>query len=139
MNFALRVPKDMKIVLTERSFNTIKMNADKMHEVLSSFPDFANEKSMVKHYLVEDRGHIMHYLPKFHCELNLIEHVWAHAKQYMYTSSLQIFHCKSTKDGASCTRLSHYGKHSKSLQKNKTIWNRCTLTIVAPTQGVKLI
>ena len=88
MNFALGIPKGMRIVLTERGVDTSRMNADKMREVLSRFPDFANVKSMLEQYLVEERGHIMYYLPKFHCELNPIERVWAQAKRYTRA------HCK---------------------------------------------
>ena len=79
MNFALGIPKGMRIVLTERGVDTSRMNAEKMREVLSRFPDFTNEKSMLERYLVEERGHIMYYLPKF---LNPIERVWVQAKRY---------------------------------------------------------
>ena len=32
---------------------------------------------------LEDKEHIVFMLPKFHCELNPIEHVWAQAKRYL--------------------------------------------------------
>ena len=32
--------------------------------------------------MVEEKHHIMYILPKFHCELNPIERVWAQAKRY---------------------------------------------------------
>ena len=50
-----------------------------MYRVLSLQEDFTNEKSLIQHYL-EGRGHICMYLPKFHCELNLIELLWGYAK-----------------------------------------------------------
>ena len=30
----------------------------------------------------EEKGHVVYMLPKFHCELNPIEQVWAEAKRY---------------------------------------------------------
>ena len=33
-------------------------------------------------FIVEDKGHLMYMLPKFHCELNPIKRVWAQAKRY---------------------------------------------------------
>ena len=58
------------------------MKADDMRDILSSHPDFQNEKSMIEHFLFEEKGHIVYMLPKFHCELNPIERVWAQAKRY---------------------------------------------------------
>ena len=54
-----------------------------MHEVLSSHVDFRNEKSRIERFLMEDKEHIVYMLPKFHCELNTIEHIWAQAKCYL--------------------------------------------------------
>ena len=65
MNYALGVPKGMRAVLEERGMravleergmNTHHMIADKMREVLSSHPDFKNEKSTIERFLVEERG-----------------------------------------------------------------------------------
>jgi len=50
-----------------------------MYRVLSLQEDFANKKSMLQHY-IEGRGHICMFLPKFHCELNLIKMVWGFMK-----------------------------------------------------------
>jgi len=50
-----------------------------MYCVLSLQEDFANEKSLIQHYL-EGHGHVCMYLPKFHCELNPIELLWGYAK-----------------------------------------------------------
>ena len=54
-----------------------------MCEVLSSHPDFKNEKLQIKRFFVEEKRHIVYMLPKFHCELNPIERVWAQAKKYL--------------------------------------------------------
>ena len=48
-------------------------------EMLGSHPEFKNEKSGL---LGEENKHIVYMLPKYHCELNPIERIWAHAKLY---------------------------------------------------------
>jgi len=82
MNYSLGVLKGMRVVLEERGIDTRKMNADKTQEVLGSHADFKCEKSRIEQFLVDEKGHIMYMLPKFHCELNPIERVWAQAKRY---------------------------------------------------------
>ena len=57
------------------------MKADDMRIVLSHHHDFATENTIVEQYL-KNRGHLVYFLPKFHCELNAIERVWAQAKVY---------------------------------------------------------
>lgn len=42
-------------------------------------PDFVNQKSALEE-LVESRGHICDFYPKYHCELNFIEMYWGNAK-----------------------------------------------------------
>ena len=51
------LPKGMKLVLQERGVETKGMNATKMRETLSKFPDFANQETMVEHK-VRERGHL---------------------------------------------------------------------------------
>ena len=82
MNFAIGIPKSLRRVLQERDIDTSGMNADQMRAVLGSHPDFKNEKCRIERLLVEDHKHIAYFLPKFHCELNPIERVWAQAKKY---------------------------------------------------------
>ena len=90
-----RRPKGTKMVLEERGINTRKMNADDMRVVLSNHEDFRTEKTIVEHYLV-NRGHLVHFIPKFHCELiiNPIERVWGQAKVYtrMHTNFTLVRH-----------------------------------------------
>ena len=50
MNYAIGIPKGMKIVLEERGINTKGMNADRMREILRSHPDFKNEKIELNGY-----------------------------------------------------------------------------------------
>ena len=52
-----------------------RMKADDMKTVLENHDDFLHEKTNFECY-VESCGHVALFLPKFHCELNPIEHVW---------------------------------------------------------------
>jgi hypothetical protein len=49
--------------------------------ILYSEPDFVGQKSALVE-LIEDRGHLCDYYPKFHCELNFIEQYWGAAKYH---------------------------------------------------------
>ena len=42
-------------------------------------PDFVSQKSELKE-LIESRGHLCDFYPKYHCELNFIEQYWGVAK-----------------------------------------------------------
>jgi hypothetical protein len=42
-------------------------------------PDFVSQKSQLQE-LVESRGHLCDFYPKYHCELNFIEQYWGAAK-----------------------------------------------------------
>ena len=55
--------------------------------LLSVQPDFASECSALQHlveepYLTGGARHLCIFLPKFHCELNLIERFWGASKDY---------------------------------------------------------
>ena len=73
--------KALRTILLECGINTERMKANGMQIVLSNHEDFATEDTIVEHYL-KSRGHHAYFLPKFHCELNPIERVWAQAKVY---------------------------------------------------------
>jgi transposase len=49
--------------------------------ILSSQPDFAAQKSRLED-VIEKAGHLVLFYPKFHCELNWIEHYWGETKRY---------------------------------------------------------
>ena len=68
--------------MEERGIDTQGMKADDMHVALGSHPDFKNEKSFIEHFLMDERGHIVYMLPKFHCEVNTVECVWSQSKRY---------------------------------------------------------
>jgi hypothetical protein len=46
---------------------------------LSQEPDFKAQRELLRE-IVEDRGHIIIYYPKYHCELNFIEKIWGYVK-----------------------------------------------------------
>ena len=73
--------KGLKTVLEERSVNVKKMHKDDMIKILSKMRDFKFQKSRVEEVILK-RGHRVMFIPKFHCEINPIERVWCHAKQY---------------------------------------------------------
>ena len=72
--------KGMKMLLGERGTNTRELSQEKMAELLSQQSDFANEKTLVERTLL-DRGHMVKFSPKFHCELQPVELYWAAGKQ----------------------------------------------------------
>jgi hypothetical protein len=43
-------------------------------------PDFIKQKSQLEE-VIEARGHLCDFYPKYHCELNFIEQYWGAAKQ----------------------------------------------------------
>jgi hypothetical protein len=47
--------------------------------LLFSQPDFVDQKSQLQE-LIESRGHLCDFYPKYHCELNFIEQYWGVAK-----------------------------------------------------------
>ncbi len=52
-----------------------------MRIILSNHDDFRDEKTIVEHFFIS-RGHQVILIPKFHCELNLIEQVWSQVKRF---------------------------------------------------------
>jgi hypothetical protein len=63
-----------------------------MQRALECQPDFKAEKPLLQ-VLIEKRGHICLFLPKFHCELNPIEMVWAQIKCRKSSLKLVVVEC----------------------------------------------
>jgi hypothetical protein len=53
--------------------------------ILYNQPDFVEQTSCLEE-LIDDRGHLCDFYPKFHCELNFIEQYWGAAK-YRYRAT----------------------------------------------------
>ncbi|RPB06967.1 hypothetical protein P167DRAFT_477251, partial [Morchella conica CCBAS932] len=53
--------------------------------LLSQQPDFLEQKGRVQE-IVEAKGHMLLFYPRFHCELNWIEYFWARVKLYTRTN-----------------------------------------------------
>ncbi|KAJ3561191.1 hypothetical protein NP233_g10346 [Leucocoprinus birnbaumii] len=51
-------------------------------KILQNQPDFISQKFLVQE-VIEDAGHICLILPKFHCELNIIEYFWGSVKRWL--------------------------------------------------------
>ena len=83
------VQKGIKTILMERGLWKAGMLLDCKGEclgndccarkLLAAQPDFAGEKNWLQ-TVVEARGHVQVFLPKFHCELNFIEMIWGYTK-----------------------------------------------------------
>ena len=57
-----------------------------LREVMAAQHDFVEEKSRLEH-MIESRGHLCFFLPKYHCELNPIELHWGRSKFYVRNNS----------------------------------------------------
>jgi len=67
-----------------------------MIKVLQEMRDFKFQRIKVEE-LILSRGHRVIFIPKFHCEINPIEHVWCSAKQFTRA------HCDYTFQGLQAT------------------------------------
>lgn len=73
----------LRTILRECSINTASLKANDMRIILQNHEHFRTEKTIIEHYnYLQHRSHEVIFLPKFHCELNAIERVWAQVKCY---------------------------------------------------------
>ena len=83
--------KGIKAVLIERGLwaDHLRLDCDHCPEesnsccarkIIAFQPDFQEQRSLLAD-LLEKRGHIVEFYPKFHCECNPIERVWSYAKR----------------------------------------------------------
>ena len=75
--------KGLKTILTERDlWPKTGLNKDQAALLLSEQPDFKAQKAWLEE-VVFASGHLIDFYPKFHCELNFIERVWALLKKIL--------------------------------------------------------
>ncbi|CAM9575691.1 unnamed protein product, partial [Heterosigma akashiwo] len=83
--------KGMKYILQERGLYVKGMTKNggkervaelSMKEAIGKWPEFQNQKSKL-HEVVEARGHVCLFTPKYHCETVPIERVWCKSKYYL--------------------------------------------------------
>lgn len=79
--YEIGTPKGIKLVLEERGLWNDSLRLNTAKELLGSQPDFLAQKSRVED-AIEARGHVVLFLPKFHCEFNFIEMYWGALKYY---------------------------------------------------------
>ena len=60
MNYALGIPKGLRMVLEERGVNTKGLNEDEMREILGAHPDFKNEVTSGKVSFGGEAPHCLH-------------------------------------------------------------------------------
>ena len=110
------VPKGMKKILEERGVNTKNMKQKEMRDLLKTFSDFKNQKTILEDY-IERRGHICMFFPKFHCELNPIERVWCQSKKYTRAYANGTITClrKIVPEGLDCVTLGQMNNSSEPV------------------------
>ena len=72
--------KGIRTILQERGCWRDGMVLEDARRILNSHPDFAVSKSWLQE-TVDKLGAELIFYPKFHCELNFIEMIWAYAKR----------------------------------------------------------
>lgn len=74
-------PKGLKRVLVERWLWKEGMKKSDAQRALSECEDFMGQMTILEE-LASRRNHLAAFFPKFHCELNPMELLWAEAKRY---------------------------------------------------------
>ena len=81
------VQKGLACILRERKlWPAAGLSKAEATALLDVQPDFASQKSWLEEELAQ-RGHLIDFYPKYYCELNFIERIWALAKQVIRADS----------------------------------------------------
>ena len=75
------IPKGIKQVLLERNLWVPGMKLQDARALLAQQQDFIQQKSILEE-CAQESGHVVLFLPKFHCELNFIEMYWGALKYF---------------------------------------------------------
>jgi transposase len=77
-------------ILQERGKWEYTISLEAARRILSEEPDFQAQREWLRE-VIEDAGHSIDYYPKFHCELNWIEMIWAYVKAKLRRSCTYSF------------------------------------------------
>ena len=73
------IAKGLISILGERNNWNYTISVEAARARLAAYPDFVEQQEWLAE-TVQNAGHTIDYYPKFHCELNFIEMVWAYCK-----------------------------------------------------------
>ena len=123
------VPKGVKRVLQERNLWTEGMKLADARAKLAEQPDFVQQKTMLEEN-ADVLGHVVLFVPKFHCELNFIEMYWGGLKYF----------CRNNCDYSFKTLLPtvHRAMDSISLGTIRRYARKCWRYMDAYHQGLSL-
>ena len=78
-----KIPKGLKQVLEERGYDTKRKNKADLQEIMRNEDDFVEDaktcKAIIASKEVNKYSKVL-FLPKYHCELNMMENVWMDTK-----------------------------------------------------------
>ena len=75
------LPKGAAVIASERGFNIERKKKDEVLTMLASCEDFIHEKCLAEK-ICNRSGIQCMFIPKYHCEYNCCELVWANSKKY---------------------------------------------------------
>ena len=112
--YPIGTPKGIKLVLDERGLWNSGLALTTARTILGSQPDFVAQKSRVED-IIEARGHVALFLPKFHCEFNFIEMYWAALKYFCrehcdYSFKMLLPTIKAAKDHVTVASIRRYAR-----------------------------
>lgn len=78
-----RIAKGLKRIAVERGIKIEGMLKDDLVRVISQEPDFMEEVQILQGLIQSYPRCMLWFLPRYHCELNPIEHLWAEMKRQL--------------------------------------------------------
>ena len=113
------VPKGLKQILEERGANTGTLKGLNMRIIWSNHDDFRTEKTIVENIL-NSRGHWVHFIQKFLCEMNSIEQVLGQAT--LQTRIHTNFTLPGLKNIITSTQFCDTGQYKIVFSKLSWLW-----------------
>ena len=76
------VQKCLRTAARERGYEVkLRTKTEELRAFMESQSDFKAERNFIQ-TIIESRGHICQFYPKYHCELSPIEPYWGAAKRF---------------------------------------------------------